>query len=137
VHADGQRWQAYTMARGGTPFRIPDGYFLGPQTTGEDGLKQTGRIGAPPRPTDWLFTRAALYGYVAQLTNADRLQARSDFEYWGIEAVFLADEITGSDHKILFREAVEITATELMGQPERVGDVLLWRIRPGVDPIDR
>ncbi|WP_328466875.1 DUF2079 domain-containing protein [Actinoplanes sp. NBC_00393] len=137
VHADGQRWQAYTMARGGPQFRIPDGYFLGPQTHSEDGLKLTGRIGAPPRPTDWLFTRAALYGYVAQLTNADRAQARLDLQYWGVETVFLADQITGSDHKILFREAVEATAIDLFGEPERVDDVLVWRIRPGVDPVDR
>ncbi|MEV6301087.1 DUF2079 domain-containing protein [Actinoplanes sp. NPDC051861] len=129
VHADGQRWQAYTMARGGPQFRIPDGYFLGPQNTGENGSKETGRIGAPPRATDWLFTRAALYGYVPQLSEVDREQAREDFAYWGVEAVFLADEITGSDHRILFREAVLTTATELLGEPERVDDVLLWRIR--------
>ncbi|WP_127547380.1 DUF2079 domain-containing protein [Actinoplanes sp. OR16] len=137
VHADGQRWQAYTMARGGAQFRIPDGYFLGPMTTGEEGKKQMGRIGAPPLATDWLFTRAALYGYVPRLTNADRIQARFDFRYWGVEAVFLPDEITGSDHKILFRSAVLTAATDLLGEPERVDDVLLWRIRPGVDPVDR
>ena len=43
--ADAQRWQAYTMARGGRQFRIPDGYFLGPG--GENG---TGRIGAAVAP---------------------------------------------------------------------------------------
>jgi hypothetical protein len=106
-------------------------------TAGEEGRKMIGRIGAPPRPTDWLFTRAALYGYVPQLTNIDRDQARRDFEFWGVEAVFLADEITGSDHRTLFREAVETTAVELLGEPERVDDVLLWRIRPGLDPVDR
>jgi hypothetical protein len=137
VHADGQRWQAYTMARGGAQFRIPDGYFLGPMTTGEEGKKQMGRIGAPPQATDWLFTRAALYGYVPRLTNADRDRARSDLQYWGVEAIFLADEITGSDHKILFREAVETAAVQLFGEPERVDDVLLWRIRPGIDPVDK
>ncbi|WP_433829103.1 DUF2079 domain-containing protein [Actinoplanes sp. CA-015351] len=137
VHADGQRWQAYTMARGGAQFRIPDGYFLGPMTTGEEGRKQMGRIGAPPLATDWLFTRAALYGYVPRLTNADRERARSDLAYWDVEAIFLADEITGSDHKILFREAVKTAAIQLFGEPERVDDVLLWRIRPGVDPVDQ
>ncbi|MEU8241483.1 DUF2079 domain-containing protein [Actinoplanes missouriensis] len=137
VHADGQRWQAYTMARGGAQFRIPDGYFLGPMKHGEEGRKEMGQIGAPPRATDWLFTRAALYGYVPRLTNADRERARADLAYWGVEAVFLADEITGSDHKILFREAVLTTAIQLFGQPQRVDDVLLWRIRPGVDPVSR
>ncbi len=137
VTADGQRWQAYTMARGGRQFRIPDGYFLGPQTTDEEGRKQQGRIGAPPRPTDWLFLRAAWYGYITSLTNADRAQARSDFEYWGLDAVFLPGEITGSDHQTLNRAVVEATARDLLGEPEVVGGVLVWRIRRGVDPVDR
>jgi hypothetical protein len=132
VAADGQRWQAYTMARGGRQFRIPDGYFLGPEV---GGAGEKGRIGAPPRRTDWLFLRAALYGYVSKVDNWDRAQARADFEYWGVDAVFLPDEITGPDG-MLFRSAVEQSATELLGSPERVGDVLVWRIRPGVDPID-
>ncbi|WP_203823996.1 DUF2079 domain-containing protein [Actinoplanes palleronii] len=137
VSADGQRWQAYTMARGGRQFRIPDGYFLGPQTTGELGRKQIGRIGAPPLATDWLFLRAAWYGYVTQLSNADRAQARSDFAYWGLDAVFLPPEITGSDHQTLDRGAVETTARDLLGEPEQVDGVLVWRIRRGVDPVDR
>ncbi|WP_433794102.1 DUF2079 domain-containing protein [Actinoplanes sp. CA-252034] len=137
VTADGQRWQAYTMARGGPQFRIPGGYFLGPMTNGEEGRKQIGRIGAPNLPTDWLFTRAALYGYVTELSDADRAQARADFAYWKVEALFLPQEITGSDHMTLFRNAVLVTATDLLGEPEQVDDVLVWRIRPGVDPIDR
>lgn len=127
--ADSQRWQAYTLARGGRQFRIPDGYFLGPG--GENG---TGRIGPPWRPTDWLLLRASRWGYLADITDYDRDQARRDFEYWGINAVFLADEVTGADGPE-FRSALLITARELLGEPERVGDVLLWRIRPGVDPV--
>lgn len=127
--ADGQRWQAYTMARGGKQFRIPDGYFLGPG--GPDG---TGQIGASFHQTDWLFFQAAFYGYVRTIDDNDREQARADFAHWGVEAVFLADEITGS-HSVLYRSAVQMTATELLGEPERVGDVLLWRIRPGTDPV--
>ncbi len=133
VAADGQRWQAYTMARGGRQFRIPDGYFLGPDAAGKEG---TGRIGALPRATDWLFLRAALYGYIADLSNADRAQARADFRHWGVDAVFLPDQITGP-HGPLYHSAVETTATDLLGPPERVDDVLVWRIRPGVDPVDR
>jgi hypothetical protein len=127
--ADGQRWQAYTMARGGRQFRMPGGYFLGPG--GNDGK---GRVGAPWRRTDWLFFRAAAYGYVAPIDDVNRQQARDDFAYWGVDAVFLADEITGPNGP-LFRAAVEITATDLLGPPERVGGVLVWRIRPGVDPV--
>jgi phage tail protein X len=127
--ADAQRWQAYTMARGGEHFRIPDGYFLGPG--GENGV---GQIGAPWRHTDWLLLRASRYGYVDEIDDLDRERARQDFDYWGIEAVFLANQITGADGPD-FRAAVEITARELLGEPERVDDVLVWRIRPGVDPV--
>ncbi|PRY30211.1 DUF2079 domain-containing protein [Pseudosporangium ferrugineum] len=129
--ADGQRWQAYTMARAGKQFRIPGGYFLGPG--GPDGV---GQIGASPRNTDWLFFQAAYYGTLVAVDDFDRLRARQDFAYWGVEAVFLPDEITGS-HTGLFRSAVETTARDLLGEPQRVGGVLLWRIRPGVDPVDR
>lgn len=126
---DAQRWQAYTMGRGGRQFRIPAGYFLGPG--GHDG---TGRIGPPWRHTDWLILSASRWGYVQPITDYDRDQARLDLEYWGVDAVILADRITGADGPE-FRAAVEITARELLGEPERVGDVLLWRIRPGVDPV--
>ncbi len=127
--ADAQRWQAYTMARGGEQFRIPDGYFLGPG--GENG---TGRIGPPWHRTDWILLRAARNGELADIDDRDRRQAREDFAYWNIEAVFLADQITGASGPD-FRAAVEITARELLGEPERVDDVLVWRIRPGVDPV--
>jgi hypothetical protein len=136
VAADGQRWQAYTMARGGRLFRIPDGYFLGPETETDPGKEVKGRIGAVPRHTDWLFLRAALYGYVADLNNRDRQLARADFAYWGLNAVFLPESITGP-WGMLHRSAVEITATDLLGPPEHVDGVLVWRIRPGVDPVDR
>jgi hypothetical protein len=131
VTPDAQRWQAYTLARGGPQFRMPDGYFLGP-----GGRNGSGRLGAPWRHTDWLFFRAAVYGYVGAITDADRAAARSDFAYWHINAVFLPDQITGQDG-ILFRTAVETTATELLGPPQRDGGVLVWRIRPGVDPANR
>jgi hypothetical protein len=50
--------------------------------------------------------------------------------------VFLPDQISGQNG-ILFRAAVETTATDLLGDPERVGGVLVWRVRPGVDPVTR
>jgi hypothetical protein len=126
---DGQRWQAYTMARGGRQFRMPGGYFLGP-----GGSNGTGRVGAAWRLTDWRIYRAAAYGYVANVDDYDRAQARRDFAFWGVSAVFLPDEITGPTGP-LYRAAVEITVTDLLGPPERAGGVLVWRIRPGVDPV--
>jgi hypothetical protein len=126
---DSQRWQAYTLARGGRQFRMPDGYFLGP-----GGRNGTGQIGASFRHTDWLFFRAAVYGAVPKIDDYDRMAARQDFAYWGIDAVFLPDQISGRNG-ILFRAAVEMTATTLLGTPQRVGGVLVWRIQPGVDPV--
>ncbi|MEU4241068.1 DUF2079 domain-containing protein [Actinoplanes sp. NPDC026619] len=133
VAADGQRWQAYNMARGGRQFRIPDGYFLGPS---EGGAEVKGRIGAVWHNTDWLFLRAALYGHITEVTNRDRANARNDFQYWGIDAVFLPQTITGSEG-MLYHAALEIVATDLLGAPEKVDDVLVWRIRQGVDPVNR
>jgi hypothetical protein len=127
VAADGQRWQAYTMARGGRQFRIPDGYFLGPD---EGGAEEKGRIGAVPHRTDWMFLRAALYGHITEVTDDDRAAARADFAYWGIDAVFLAPTVTGPEG-MLYHAALEIVATDLLGPPEKVDDVLVWRIEPG------
>jgi hypothetical protein len=133
VSADGQRWQAYTMARGGRQFKIPGGYFLGPSTAGPEGK---GRIGAIPRHTDWLFLRAALYGHITEVNNKDRASARRDLNYWGIDALFLPKTITGPNG-MLYHAALEIVATDLLGPPDKVDDVLVWRIRPGVDPVNR
>jgi hypothetical protein len=126
---DGQRWQAYTMARGGPQFKIPDGYFLGP-----GGKNGTGRIGAPLHRTDWMLQRVAASGYLPEISDSDRVQARADFKFWNLDAVFLTQQVTGS-RSFLYRSALEITMTELLGPPQHVDDVLLWTIRPGVDPV--
>jgi hypothetical protein len=128
--ADGQRWQAYTMARGGKQFRIPGGYFLGPG--GPDGR---GRIGAIPRRTALLFDKAAKLGQVPLVGVSDRQQARTDFAAWGVDVAILPDAINGINGP-MHRDAVLATATALLGPPERVADVDLWRIIAGTDPID-
>lgn len=130
IAGDGQRWQAYTMARGGRQFRIPGGYFLGP-----GGAYGTGRIGAVPRRTLWLFEEAARQGVVPAIDTFDRDQARRDFAYWGVDVVILPAQLTGP-HGGLHRDAVLRTAIDLLGPPERVADVDLWRITRGVDPTD-
>lgn len=131
--ADGQRWQAYTLARGGRQFAIPGGHFLGQGPGGKDSV---GALGAPLRQTNRYLLDAALKGKVHQASPADRAQARTDLAYWNITVLILPDKITGSSG-MLAHKAVLTTATGLFGPPERVQDVLLWRIRPGVDPIDR
>ena len=137
IAVDSMRWQAYTMARGGDKqFRIPNGYFLGPQDYEETGRHLVGRLGAPDRPTDRLFYRAARWGQAGRITNLERSQARSDFRYWKLEAIFLPADLTGPKGS-LNREALLKVTTDLLGEPEKVDDVLVWRIRPGVDPVDQ
>ena len=126
---DAQRWQAYTMARGGQQFGMPDGYFLGPGGPGG-----TGRVGAPERRTDVMWLRVATTGYVYDIDNFDRAKVRSDLAYWRIDALFVPDQITGKDG-ILFRSALVTNLTDLFGPGERVDDVLVWRVRPGIDPV--
>jgi hypothetical protein len=137
VAVDSMRWQAYTMARGGDKqFRIPAGYFLGPQDYEETGRHLVGRVGAPDRPTDKVFYRAARWGQTPKMTNLERLNARIDFEYWQLEAIFLPASLTGPKGP-LNRDALVRVTTDLLGEPEQVDDVLVWRIRPGVDPVDQ
>ncbi|GAA2465276.1 DUF2079 domain-containing protein [Winogradskya humida] len=126
--ADAQRWQAYTMSRRGEQYRIPAGYFLGP-----GGLAGTGRAGAPSRWTDRMFLKAALTGFVDDIDNYDRSRVREDMAYWGVEAVFIPDKLTGTAGP-LFRQSLIRTTTDLFGPGQRVEDVLVWRIRPGIDP---
>lgn len=129
--SDGQRWQAYTMARGRSAYRMPGGIFLGPG--GKDGA---GRPGAVPRYTDQLF-HAAVNGDIRPITNDDRAQARADFAFWKIDAVFVTDESTTGE-VLPSRQALEVElATSLLGLPQRVGGVRLWVIRRGIDPIAR
>ncbi|WP_433794100.1 DUF2079 domain-containing protein [Actinoplanes sp. CA-252034] len=137
VAIDMMRWQAYTMARGGDKlFRMPAGYWLGPRDYTEAGRNDTGRLGPPERPTAKLLYRAARWGNMPKLTNLDRAQARVDFAYWKVEAVFLPTEVTGPRGN-LNRDALLQITTQLFGEPEQVDDVLVWRVRPGVDPVDQ
>ncbi|OJF10676.1 DUF2079 domain-containing protein [Couchioplanes caeruleus subsp. caeruleus] len=129
VAPDAQRWQAYTMARGGRQFRIPEGYFLGP-----GGRNGAGRVGAPGRRTGGMWTRTAVTGHAYAIDNRDRYTVRSDLAYWKVRALFVPDRIIGKDG-VMFRAALVRTMTELFGPGERVDDVLLWRVRPGIDPM--
>jgi hypothetical protein len=129
VTPDGQRWQAYTLAKGGPHFVIPGGYFLGPG--GENGK---GRIGALPRPTDRLLLRAARLGIAPPVDRFDQEQARQDFAYWNVSAVILPDRVSGEGWPLAY-DVLKRTATQLLGPPIRVDDVWLWQIRPGTDPV--
>ena len=77
-----------------------------------------------------------MFGEMTPIDNFTRDQARADLAYWKVEAIFLPDQVTGSQGPV-FRAAVEASAVDLFGEPERVGGVMLWRIRPGIDPVAR
>ncbi|GAA4451362.1 DUF2079 domain-containing protein [Phytohabitans houttuyneae] len=121
VLPDGQRWQTYALAHRQGEFRIPAGFFLGPG--GPDGK---GRIGPVPRPSAELLFEVARTGVVPPITDADRAAAREDLRYWGAEAVVLADRVHGAKFPA-HPEALLRATTELLGPPQRVDDVWLWR----------
>jgi hypothetical protein len=132
VSPDAQRWQAYTMARGGPQFRIPGGYFLGPGGPGG-----AGRIGSVPRYTDYrLFLRPARTGLVDDIGNYQRTRVREDLKYWDVRALFVADSMLLREGE-LDRTALLEAMTELFGPATRVDDVYLWTVRPGVDPVSK
>lgn len=123
VYPDGQRWQAYALAHRQGEFAIPSGFFLGPG--GPDGR---GRIGPVPRPFGALLDQAARSGLPPIVTEGTREEVQADLAHWRIETVVLADEVHGAKWPV-DEEAVRRTLTTLLGEPERVEDVWLWRVR--------
>ncbi|MET8837077.1 DUF2079 domain-containing protein [Micromonospora sp. NPDC004540] len=124
LYPDGQRWQAYALAHRQGEFRIPAGFFLGPG--GPDGR---GRIGPVPRTFSALVDQAGRTGLVPIITDGSIRESRADLHYWGVETVVLADRVHGAKFDV-DEEAVRRTATALLGPPERVEDVWLWRVPP-------
>jgi hypothetical protein len=114
---DGQRWQV--AAKFG--FAIPAGFFLGP---GPDGRSQIGPI---HRPTYELLNLAALDGYDPVINDYDRQQARLDLAYWHAGVVVLSDGGRGSRWTDRGELLLRLT-TDLLGPPQRVDDVWLWKV---------
>ncbi|MER7332062.1 MULTISPECIES: DUF2079 domain-containing protein [unclassified Micromonospora] len=125
VYPDGQRWQAYALAHRQGEFAIPSGFFLGPG--GPDGR---GRIGPPPRPFGTLVDQAGRSGLVPIITEGSVQETRADLRHWRIETVVLADEVHGAKWPV-DEDAIRRTVTALLGPPERVDDVWLWRVPQG------
>ncbi|GGR80341.1 glycosyl transferase [Micromonospora fulviviridis] len=124
LYPDGQRWQAYALAHRQGEFRIPAGFFLGPG--GPDGR---GRIGPVPRTFSALVDQAGRTGLVPIITDGSIRESRADLHYWGVETVVLTDRVHGAKFDV-DEEAVRRTATALLGPPERVEDVWVWRVPP-------
>jgi hypothetical protein len=124
VTPDGQRWQAYALAHWQGEFAIPSGFFLGP-----GGPEGRGKIGPVPRATDSLLATAAETGEVPAIGDTERANASADLRFWRVEIVVLADRVHGAKWPVHV-DAVRQAATELLGPPERVDDVWLWRVPP-------
>lgn len=122
VYPDGQRWQAYALAHRQGEFRIPSGFFLGP-----GGPEGRGRIGPVPRTFDSLMDQAGRTGLVPIITDGSIRESRADLRYWGVQAVVLPDRVHGAKYDV-DEDALRRTATALLGPPERVEDVWLWRV---------
>ncbi|MCI4061909.1 DUF2079 domain-containing protein [Micromonospora sp. R77] len=122
VTPDGQRWQAYALAHRQGEFRIPAGFFLGPG--GPDGR---GRIGPVPRTFDTLMDQAGRTGLVPIITEGSVRESLADLHYWHVEVVVLADRVHGAKYD-LDEDALRRTATALLGPPQRVDDVWLWKV---------
>ncbi|HEX6969680.1 MAG TPA: DUF2079 domain-containing protein [Micromonosporaceae bacterium] len=124
VTPDGQRWQAYALSNRQGEFAIPSGFFLGPG--GPDGR---GKIGPVPRYLDSLLLAVAQTGEVPEISRDDRAAARADLRRWRVEALVLADRVHGAKWPVYEGALLEVTS-RLLGPPERVHDVWLWRAPP-------
>ncbi|MFU8849996.1 DUF2079 domain-containing protein [Micromonospora sp. SL1-18] len=124
VTPDGQRWQAYALTHGQGEFPIPAGFFLGP-----GGKGGRGRIGPVPRTFDSLMDQAGRTGLPPIITEGSIRESLADLHYWRVEIVILADRVHGAKYDI-HEDAVHRTATALLGDPQRVDDVWLWKVPP-------
>ncbi|MFI5912854.1 hypothetical protein [Dactylosporangium sp. NPDC051541] len=97
---------------------VSHGYFLGP-ADGVDGHHAF--VGPVPRPTDKLFTAATYTGTAPAVTEADRVQARADLEYWHTSLILAPAEPKWA--------AVRTTLTDLFGPGEFTGGLWLWDTR--------
>ncbi|MDR7279952.1 hypothetical protein [Catenuloplanes atrovinosus] len=103
-------------------FAVPSGYFLGPTSPDDN----TGRWGAPPRPT-WQLLETIQKSKAGDdpivIGDAERAAAIEDLRYWKADAVVLPTD-NGTDVKLL------LALESLLGPGTRVADVWLWDVRP-------
>ncbi len=108
------RWSALTQHE----FRIPAGYFIGPNRDG------AGVFGAPNRPTSTLIYRTMDAGELPELTEENRREAVEDLRFWRASVVVLG----AHPREAVLRDLL----TALLGPPQRVDDVWLWDVRDQV-----
>ena len=106
-------WQAVARHE----YKMPRGYFLGPDTTGR------GMYGAPTEPTQAVIDKVAKTGQVPVITDTMRQEARNDLRRWRA-AVLVLD--VGDKHEFALRE----TVTQLTDvQPVLMDGAWVWDVR--------
>jgi hypothetical protein len=111
---EGLRWAAAAELA----FALPRGRYLGPLDG--DSEPDPGS-GAPARPTAALLAKVSTTGRVPAIGPADRARAAEDLAYWRAGVVVLDP---AAQHAGRLLE----TVTALLGPPDRVQDVWLWRL---------
>jgi hypothetical protein len=109
--ADLMRWPAKANAA----FAIPQGFFIGPYGAG-------GRtaMGIYPRPTAQLLTQVSDTGQIPPISDAQRVQARADLDYWKADCVALAP--------VANEPALRATLDQLFGPGKSIVDIWTWKI---------
>ncbi len=110
----GQRWATLNNL----DYPTPRGYFMGPANPPWD---DTGSWRAPHRYTSQLLWSVREYGYVPQLSEADKAAIAQDLAYWRAGVVVLVPESRNE-------AALRSVLVEALGEPQTVGGVEIWPI---------
>jgi hypothetical protein len=117
ANASAMFWQAMADLR----FRVPGGYFVGPDPTGQP------RYGANPRLLSARLARLYAGGKAPRLKPAQRARLVDDLDHWRVGTV-----IVGPMRRPGTEAATVAFFTDLLGRPPGwVGGVWLWEdVRP-------
>ncbi len=114
LQMDGMRWSTRALAG----FPMPEGFLIVPDAA-------TGRAVwyVPPRPTAAWFEDVAASGRVHAAAPGDATLLRADLAYWRAAVLVL-------DPAHAHAEQLRDTLVQFLGQPQDVGGVWLWDVRP-------
>jgi len=115
VSMEGMTWAADTMLA----FRIPHGYFLGPDPESPD---RKALLGSAPSEFSRLSASIEQSGRAATITPALRAELVSDLRRWNAAILVLR-----RDHRRA--DAIRRTVEGLAGPAQPVDDVWLWDVR--------
>ena len=111
----GMRWAALS----GLEFRVPRGYFMGPNNPPQD---RTGSWMAPRRFTATMLRGVVTSGKRPVVTDGVRARIRADLTYWRAAVVVLVPD---SEHGDVLLSML----TDALGPPQLIGGVQMWDVR--------